>query len=322
VNGTKARGVGMGVIGNADIQEDNTEAIVRIVPNLDLANVGGGSSLVVVECDITESGMGQRSNACKVVAEVFNCPYEWVSIMDPGTRHNPSNFGLCGSRGTITTGKAVSEAALDARRQAMELAAIKLDRAVDQLEMRDMEIYVRDTPELRIAVSRLADRELSIVGYGKHVEKFDCPSCIAVFVEVEVDLDTGLTEVVRLAGGSDVGQIIDSKALEMQLHGGVGSASLDTAIFEECNLDPSTGRLLASSLIDYKWRTFNDLPRYDGFVMESQIDTFMFKALGIGEVTGAALASAALMAISNAIGVDVKEYPATPAVVLKALGKA
>ncbi|HME20835.1 MAG TPA: xanthine dehydrogenase family protein molybdopterin-binding subunit [Acetobacteraceae bacterium] len=322
VNGTKARGVGMGVIGNADIQEDNTEAIVRIVPNLDVANVGGGSSLVVVECDITESGMGQRSNACKVVAEVFNCPYEWVSITDPGTRHNPSNFGLCGSRGTITTGKAVSEAALDARRQAMELAAIKLDRAVDQLEMRDMEIYVRDTPELRIAVSRLADRELSIVGYGKHVEKFDCPSCIAVFVEVEVDLDTGLTEVVRLAGGSDVGQIIDSKALEMQLHGGIGSASLDTAIFEECNLDPSTGRLLASSLIDYKWRTFNDLPRYDGFVMESQIDTFMFKALGIGEVTGAALASAALMAISNAIGVDVKEYPATPAVVLEALGKA
>lgn len=322
VNGKKARGVGMGVIGNADIQEDNTEAIVRIVPNLDLANVGGGSSFVVVECDITESGMGQRSNACKVVAEVFNCPYEWVSITEPGTRHNPSNFGLCGSRGTITTGKAVSEAALDARRQAMELAAIKLDRPVDQLEMRDMEIYVRDTPELRIAVSRLADRELSIVGYGKHVEKFDCPSCIAVFVEVEVDLDTGLTEVVRLAGGSDVGQIIDSKALEMQLHGGIGSASLDTAIFEECNLDPSTGRLLASSLIDYKWRTFNELPRYDGFVMESQIDTFMFKALGIGEVSGAALASAALMAISNAIGVDVKEYPATPAVVLKALGKA
>jgi CO/xanthine dehydrogenase Mo-binding subunit len=56
--------------------------------------------------------------------------------------------------------------------------------------------------------------------------------------------------------------------------------------------------------------------------MESQIDSFMFKALGIGEISGAALASAALMAISNAIGADVKDYPATPAVVLKALGKA
>jgi CO/xanthine dehydrogenase Mo-binding subunit len=322
VDGTRARGVGMGVIGNCDIQEDNTEAIVRIVPSLDLSNVGGGGSTVIVECDITESGMGQRSNACKVVAEVLNCPYEWVSITPPGSRNNPSNFGLCGSRGTITTGKAVSEAALDAKTKAMHLASIKLDRPEDQLDMRDMIIFVRDTPEIKIPVSRLADKELSIVGYGKHVEKFDCPSCMAVFIEVDVDIETGHTEVVKLAGGTDVGQIIDSKALEMQLHGGIGSACLDTAIFEDCSLDPSTGRLLASSMIDYKWRTFNEIPPYDGFVMESQIDTFMFKALGIGEISGAALASAVLMGISNAIGADVKEYPATPAVVLRALGKA
>jgi CO/xanthine dehydrogenase Mo-binding subunit len=117
VNVTRARGVGMGVIGNCDIQEDNTEAIVRIIPSLEVSNVGSGASFVVVECDITESGMGQRSNACKVVAEVFNCPYEWVSITDPGSRNNPSNFGLCGSRGTITTGKAVTEAALMRRRR-------------------------------------------------------------------------------------------------------------------------------------------------------------------------------------------------------------
>jgi CO/xanthine dehydrogenase Mo-binding subunit len=322
VNGTKARGVGMGVMGNCDIQEDNTEAIVRIIPSLDVSNTGGGASFVIVECDVTESGMGQRSNACKVVAEVLNCPYEWVSITDPGSRNNPSNFGLCGSRGTITIGKAVSEAASDARKKAMELASIKLDRPADQLDMRDMVVYVRDTPEMSIPVSRLADRELSIVGYGKHVEKFDFPTCIAVFVEVEVDLETGHTEVVRLAGGTDVGQIIDSKALEMQLNGGIGAACLDSAIFEDCCLDPSTGRLLASSMIDYKWRTFNEIPPYDAFVMESQIDTFMFKASGIAEISGAAMASAALMAISNAVGADVKEYPATPAVVLKAIGKA
>ncbi|HVP65045.1 MAG TPA: molybdopterin cofactor-binding domain-containing protein, partial [candidate division Zixibacteria bacterium] len=140
--------------------------------------------------------------------------------------------------------------------------------------------------------------------------------------EVEVDLETGHTEVVKLACGTDIGQIIDSKTLEMQLHGGIGSACLDTAIFEECCLDKATGRLLAASMIDYKWRTFNEMPPFDSYVMESQIDVSMFKAIGIGEVSGAALASAALMAISNAIGASVKEYPATPARVLKALGKA
>jgi CO/xanthine dehydrogenase Mo-binding subunit len=322
VNGTKARGVGMGVIGNADVQEDNTECIVRVIPKLDVQNIGGGQCFVTVETDVTESGMGQRSNACKVAAEVFNCPVEWVSITPSGSKFNPSNFGLCGSRGTITTLKPVSEAAADAKRKAMEIASHKLERPVDQLYMKDMVIYVRDTPEINVAVSKLADRELSIVGYGKHTEKFDVPSCMTVFIEVEVDLETGHTEVVRLAGGTDIGQIIDSKALEMQLHGGVGSACLDTAIFEECCLDEASGRPMANSMIDYKWRTFNEIPPYDAYVMESQIDTFMFKAIGIGEISGAALASATLMAISNATGVSVKEYPATPRIVLKAMGKA
>ena len=45
----------------------------------------------------------------------------------------------------------------------------------------------------------------------------------------------------------------------------------------------------------------------------------MFKGIGIGEISGAASASATLMAISNAIGAVVNEYPATPAVILKAI---
>ena len=318
VNGSKATGVGFSVIGNADISEDNTECIVRIVPDL----VGGHrSSTAIIECDITESGMGTRSNAVKMVAEVLNCPIERVSITPPGTKYNPSNYGLCGSRGTITTGKAVTLAALDAKKKALELAALHFKRSVDQLETKDFMVYVRDTPELKVPMFKLGSKELSIVGYGKHMEMFDIPSCMAFFVEVEVDLDNGAVKLVKITGGTDIGQVIDKKAVEMQLHGGIGSASVDTAIFEECILDRSIGRNLASSLIDYKWRTFNEFPTYEPVIMESQIDSFMFKALGIGEISGAAGASAVLMAISNAIGVDIETYPATPAVILKALNK-
>jgi CO/xanthine dehydrogenase Mo-binding subunit len=318
VSGTKARGVGMGVIGNADISEDNTEAIVRIVPDL----VGGKrASTCIIECDITESGMGTRSNACKIAAEVLNVPYDKVSITEPGTKYNPSNYGLCGSRGTITTGKAIANAAMEAKRKALELGSLYFKRSEDQLDTRDFVIFVRDTPQLKVPMFKVAPKELSIVGYGKHMEMFDIPSCMAFFVEVEVDLETGHIEICKISGATDIGQVIDSKALEMQLHGGIGSACVDTAIFEENILDQSTGRLLSSSLIDFKWRTFNEFPQYEGYVMESQIDSFMFKALGIGEISGAAGASAVLMAVSNAIGADVKEYPATPAVVLKAMGK-
>jgi CO/xanthine dehydrogenase Mo-binding subunit len=318
VKGTKARGIGMGVIGNADISEDNTEAIVRIVPDL----VGGKrASTCIIECDITESGMGTRSNACKIAAEVLNVPYEKVSITEPGTKFNPSNYGLCGSRGVITTGKAISYAALEAKKKALDYASLYFKRSADQLDTKDFMVYVRDTPNLSVPMFKLGPKELSIVGYGKHMEMFDIPSCMAVFVEAEVDLETGHITLCRICGGADIGQVIDIKALEMQLEGGIGSACVDTAIFEENILDRATGRLLSSSLIDYKWRPFNEFPPYDSYIMESQIDSFMFKALGIGEISGAAGASAVLMAVSNAIGADVKEYPATPSVVLKAMGK-
>ncbi len=316
-DGRKARGVGMGVIGNADICEDNTEAIVRIIPDL----VGRRASRVVIETDITESGMGTRSNACKIAAEVLNVPVERVIITEPGSQYNPSNYGLCGSRGVITTGKPIANAAMDAKRQILERGAVYFKRNVDQLDTKDFVVYVRDNPHLKVPMFKLWDKEMSVVGYGKHLEMFDIPSCVAIFIDVEVDLETGHAEILDIASGTDIGQIIDAKACEMQLEGGWGSACIDTATFEENVLDKQTGRIMTSSMIDYKWRTFNEFTPFQGYIMESQIDSFMFKALGVGEVSGAAGASATLMAISNAIGADVKDYPATPAVVLKAMDK-
>lgn len=106
----------------------------------------------------------------------------------------------------------------------------------------------------------------------------------------------------------------------MQLQGGVGSASMDTATMEECIYDVNgTGKMLTSGQIEYKTRTFNEFPKHSAYIQESHPDSFMFKAIGIGEISGAAAASAVLMAISNAIGVEVNTYPATPDVILKAL---
>jgi CO/xanthine dehydrogenase Mo-binding subunit len=92
-------------------------------------------------------------------------------------------------------------------------------------------------------------------------------------------------------------------------------------LFEETILDPQDGRNLTYNMLEYKWRTFNMFPKYDALMLSSQFDTFKFKAVGIGEIAGAAAASSCMQAISNAIGIQVAEYPATPAVILKALGK-
>ena len=80
------------------------------------------------------------------------------------------------------------------------------------------------------------------------------------FVEVEVDTETGKVRLLRVVNATDAGQIIDPQGLEGQLNGCLGSAGIDTAIFEETVLDRSTGHMVNANMIDYKWRTFPELP--------------------------------------------------------------
>ena len=315
VEGRIAYGVGAGVIGNADVCEDNTQCIVRIQ-----ADVKGRGGALIVQTDLTESGMGQRAAAAKFAAEVMNVPIERVYVTDPDGLANVVNFGLCGSRGTITVGKAVSKAAQDAKQKVLEMAALGWNVSPEQCETKDFQVYLRDRPEKHRPIKSLGPKDLNIVGYGQHIEQFDQPSVCLFLVEVGVDLDTGEVHVERFTQGTDIGQIIDNRMVRMQLQGGVGSASMDTATFEECIYDVNgTGRMLTTSQLEYKYRPFNDFPKHNCVIEESHPDTFQFKAIGIGEIAGAAGASAVLMAISNAIGVEVNEYPATPAVILKAI---
>ena len=98
-------------------------------------------------------------------------------------------------------------------------------------------------------------------GYGQHLENFSTPNMFIVFLEVQVDRETGKVEVLNMLGGTDCGQVIDPSGLEMQAQGGIGSASLDTATFEEHVIDPGTGRNMTYDMIEYKWRPFNEFPR-------------------------------------------------------------
>jgi CO/xanthine dehydrogenase Mo-binding subunit len=147
------------------------------------------------------------------------------------------------------------------------------------------------------------------------------PNFLIQFVEAEVDTETGRVDLRRIVSATDVGQIIDLLSLEGQLHGALGSAGIDTAVFEETILDRATGHMLNINMVDYKWRTFLDLPQFENVILETPIPTHRFKAIGVGEVATSPGPGAVLMAVSNALGKRVSEYPLTPDKILRALGK-
>ncbi len=316
-DGRIARGVGCGLIGNADIGEDNNEVYVRLSPDLP----GSDGFHVMIHADVTESGMGQRSNIIKQVAEYLNVPYECCDMAPADSTLNPTGMGLCGSRGTITYGHAVCNACEDLLHKMFEAAQPLLDVNAESMEFDGENVITHARPGKKVPVRQLLNQFMSFTGFGQHLENFSTPNFYIVFLEVEVDKETGIAKVIDMMGGTDCGQIIDYAALEMQCQSGIGSASLDTALFEEHIIDPATGRPLTYDMIEYKWRPFNEFPHFDHNILESSFDTYQFRATGVGEISGAAAASACMQAISNAIGVQVSEYPATPDVILKALGK-
>jgi xanthine dehydrogenase molybdenum-binding subunit len=311
VDGSKRTGVGVGVHGNADAGEDVAEAHVRL-------NADG---TVVLHCLVTEAGMGERSNICKMVAEVLKMPLDRVSITDPDTMINPFNFDLIGSRGTHAVGYAVIEAAEKARQQLLEIASKKLEAPKEGLETEDGCVYIKEGPRKKIPWIKIIGPMHTITGHGTFTPDYTKPNFMATFVEVKVDIETGKADLKRVVQATDAGKIIDPPSLEGQLYGGLGSAGIDSALFEETIIDRPTGRIINPNLIDYKWRIFSELPAFEFAVMETGIDTHRFKALGVGEISTAPGPSAILMAVSNAIGKRLTEYPTTPERILKALGR-
>jgi xanthine dehydrogenase molybdenum-binding subunit len=310
VNGAKRTGIGVGVHGNADVGEDAAEAYVQLDYN--------GTATIFL-C-AAEHGTGQKSNYAKMAAEVLQIPLDRISMTPADTLVTPFEFGPVGSRGTYAIGSAVINAAEDAKKKLFEFAAPKLGADPQDLETADGVVFVKGYPEKSLKWRALGS-DRTLLGFGRFEPDFTLCNCMMSFVEVEVDTETGKVTLLRVVLATDVGQIIDPQGLEGQLNGCIGSAGIDSAIFEETILNPSTGHILNANLIDYKWRTFAELPAIEHVVLETPIPTHRFHAVGVGEVATSPGPSAVLMAVSNAVGTWLHEYPLTPDKVLKAIGK-
>jgi len=311
INGTKRRGIGVGAHGNADIGEDASEAHIRLHPD---------GTAVLFSC-LAEPGTGQTTNHLKFAAEMLQTPLERISLAPADSTINPYEFGAAGSRGTYAIGTAVINAAEDALQKLFALAAPLLDADVTELETRDGMIFSRRKPDKMIPWKAAMGVDRTLIGCGRFEPDYSLTNCMMSFVEVEVDTDTGKVNLVRVVNATDVGTIIDPPGLEGQMNGCLGSAGIDTAIFEETILDRSSGHIVNANMIDYKWRTFTEMPEIDNVVLETPFPTHRFHAVGVGEIATSPGPSAVLMAVSNAIGTWLHQYPLTPDRVLQALGK-
>jgi xanthine dehydrogenase YagR molybdenum-binding subunit len=301
---------------------------------------GGGSppSTVIVKLFADGSAnlnMGASDNGCgtktwmaMIVAEELGLPLDRIQVEHADTATTQFATPSGGSKTVPTEAPAGRAAALEVKRQLLELAAEQLKVAPGELALREGAIVATKDPATKLAIPQVTglQRRGVIVGVGTRGPN---PEGRAInpwavhFAEVEVNTRTGEVKLLRYLAAQDSGRVMNRLTYENQVIGGI-TMGVGLALTEARVLDRArTGRMVNANLHDYMIPTVMDVPVEQTVLAIDPHDTTCntVGAKGIGEPATIPAASAIANAVCHAIGVRITESPIDPAAILRALSR-
>ena len=293
-------------------------------------NIGFDSSVnLAVNADgtlnLTEGSTdigGTRASIAMQAAEVLGIPAEDIrpSVVDTDSIGFTAVTG--GSRTTFATGWAAYEAAQSVKQQMIDRAATIWDVDSDSVEMDGGVIKSKSDPELSMTFQELAD-QLGRTGGGISGTASVSPTGVGGsfagnIVDVEVDPETGKTDVVRFTAVQDVGKAIHPSYVEGQMQGG-SVQGIGWALNEEYYMNDDGG-MVNSTLLDYRMPTSLDLPMIDTVIVEVANPGHPYGVRGVGEANIIPPTPAIANALRGAIGTRLFETPMNPVAIIEAVG--
>ena len=143
------------------------------------------------------------------------------------------------------------------------------------------------------------------------------PGFAVHIIDVEVDPETGKTQIPRYTALQDPGTAVHPSYVGNQMQGGTVQG-LEWAINEECFFD-DIGQMQNTSCLDYRKPVSADLPMIDTQLVEVPNPGHPTGVRGEGEVAIIPPVPAVANAIHNAIGVRMNTLPMSPRAVLEVL---
>jgi CO/xanthine dehydrogenase Mo-binding subunit len=283
-------------------------------------NNDGTLAVIVGSADIS----GTKTGMAALAAEVFGGDLNAVTVVTADTDSAPFAGASGGSKITYTVGAAVLEAAQEARRQVLAVAADHLEAAPEDLIIADGQVQVRGVPDRGVSLRGIAAMTTSfgaqhepILGHGRSAPPVSAPGFVAHLARVRVDPDTGLVQVLDFVAVQDVGRAINPAGIHDQVYGGVAQG-IGWALLERLEYDEH-GHLRTATFTDYAVPTGVEVPAVTSLLVEVPSPEGPLGARGVGEPPVVAPAAAIANAIRDAVGVRLTELPMTPEIVLSAL---
>lgn len=272
-------------------------------------------------------GQGHETTFAQLINDRFGLPADNVQIVHGDTDKVQFGMGTYGSRSGAVGMSAIVKALDKVEAKAKKIAAHMLEADEGDIVIENGEVKVAGTDKT------LGWHEVCLGAYTAHnlpegmepglkegafydPANFTFPAGCYI-CEVEVDPDTGKTEIVQFVASDDFGTIINPMIVEGQVHGGVAQG-IGQALLEEAVYDDS-GQLLTGSYMDYTMPRADDVPSY---VVSHETTICPGNPLGIkgcGEAGAIGSPPAVINAITDAIGNNDLSMPATPAKVWAAI---
>ena len=262
---------------------------------------------------------GSRASIAQQAAETLGIAYEEIKPQVVDTDSIGYTMVTGGSRTTFATGWAAILAAEDVKTQLVERAASIWDVPVEEVEY-DNGVISHKSEELSFTFKELA-RQLYTTGGGitgtASLDPTGEGNSFGVhLVDVEVDPDTGKTEILRYTAIQDAGKAVHPSYVEGQIQGGAVQG-IGWALNEEYYFSDN-GQMMNSSFLDYRMPTSLDLPMIDTVIVEVANPGHPYGVRGVGEVPIVPPLAAIANAVGEATGQRLTSLPITPGSVLEA----
>jgi carbon-monoxide dehydrogenase large subunit len=265
-------------------------------------------------------GHSHETTFAAIVAHALQIPIERVHIRQcmPDMQHKLLGNHTGGSRSTVGAGSVCHLAALKVIEQGRPLAALELGVEPSQVEYAKGAFHTRESRTTVKLADLARGKTFTVAAEGKFGSTY--PNGCHI-VEVEVDPDTGATEIVSYCAVDDCGVVINHTVVEGQLHGGVVQG-VGQVLGEQIVYDRGSGQMLTASFMDYCMPRAGILRgiRGEEHPTPSKVSPLGVKGMGESGCT------ASLPAVTNAVidalrplGIEHLDMPLTPATVWRAI---
>ena len=248
----------------------------------------------------TEIGQGTRTMHAQIVADALGVPYESVEVAQPDTSKVPDSGPTVASRTCMVVGGILQRAAAEVRRRIGDASPAEYFREHGPLRV---EAEYEQPDWITWDDETYRGDAYATYGWGCNV------------AEIELDPVTFEARPIRLTSVVDVGKAIHPALAIGQVEGGTAQA-LGYALLEHVVM--RDGAMANGQLTNYVIPTAPDTPPIDVVLVENPYPGGPFGAKGLGELPIDGPAPAIVNAIRS-LGVDVRELPALPETILRAM---